>query len=76
MFDFPTLFSVTLFVSAVAGLLLVFSWLQNRRVVALALWGVGFLLSAGAMALVAARGWIPDVWTVVVANSLWILRTG
>jgi diguanylate cyclase (GGDEF)-like protein len=76
MFDFPTLFAVTLFVTVVAGLLLVFSWLQNRRVVALALWGAGFLLSAGAMMLVAGHDWFPDRGTMTVAGTLWIFAHG
>ena len=55
LFDFPTLFAAMLFVVTVAGLLLMFSWLQNRDVVALGLWGTGYLLGAAAMSVLALR---------------------
>ena len=54
--DLPTLCTVAVFITAVAGLLLVFSWLQNRRESSLALWGLGYLLGALAPAFLALRG--------------------
>ena len=35
MFDFPTMLAVTMFISAVAGILLLSAWLQNRSINAL-----------------------------------------
>lgn len=65
-----TLFVVTVLTSAVAGCLLLLSWLQNRQVVALALWGSGFLLGSLGTALITARGDIPDVWSIAVGNAI------
>ncbi len=58
--DLPTLFAVTVFVSATAGLLLVLAWVQNRSTPALALWGIGYLFGATAAALLAIPGFIPN----------------
>ena len=54
MFDFHTLFVVTMFILAVAGLLLLFAWRQNPAIVALGLWGSAFLMGSAAMALLLA----------------------
>jgi diguanylate cyclase (GGDEF)-like protein len=70
VFDLPTLFAVTVFISATGGLLLVFAWVQNRRTPALAIWGVGYLLGAAAAALLASPALLPDRWSVCVANAL------
>jgi len=51
MLDFPTLLTVMLFISAVAGILLVSAWLQNRSIQALGLWGVAYLASTAGMTL-------------------------
>src|SRR5262245_45939274 len=66
----PTLFVVAVVASAVAGLLMLLSWLQNREVRALALWAAAFLFAALGIALIAARGGIPDFWSITIANAL------
>jgi diguanylate cyclase (GGDEF)-like protein len=68
--DLPTLFMVTVFMSAIGGMLLIFAWMQNRNTPALALWGIGYLIGATAAALLAAPGFIPNAWSVCVANGL------
>lgn len=66
-----TLLAITVFTPAVAGCLLFLSWLQNRRIVALALWGSGFITTSVATALIVlARDSIPDFWSIVVGNAL------
>ena len=66
-----TLLALTVFTPAVAGCLLLLSWLQNRRIVALALWGSGFITTSVATALIVlARNRIPDFWSIVVGNAL------
>jgi diguanylate cyclase (GGDEF)-like protein len=55
---------------AVAGCLLLVSWLQSPKLRALALWATSFLGSAIALALVAARGDIPDLWSVLIAGAI------
>ena len=69
-FDLSTLLGITVFSSAVAGCLLLLSWLQHRSVTALALWGIAFLMAAVATAFLAARGFIPNALSIVIANAL------
>jgi len=76
MLDFSTLFSVTLFLSTVAGLLLLFAWLQNRSVAALGLWGTAYLMNTAALALLHGRGTIPDVWSIDIAQTVWLAAHG
>jgi diguanylate cyclase (GGDEF)-like protein len=67
----PTLLAIAVFAHVVAGCLLLLSWLQYRNVQALSLWGLSFLTSAAAMALiVCARGIIPDFWSIVIGNAV------
>lgn len=68
--DVPTLLVVTVFISTMAGILLLFSWLQNRNVDALLCWGCAYLTGAVATALLGARGNISDFWSIVVATAL------
>jgi diguanylate cyclase (GGDEF)-like protein len=69
-FDLPTLLAVTVFTSAVAGCLLLLSWLQHRTIFALALWGSAFIIAAIATILIIARGTIPDLWSIVIGNAM------
>ena len=68
--DLPTLFVITVFLSATGGLLLIFAWLQNRGTTALALWGIGYLMGASAAALFGSAALIPHGWSLCVANAL------
>jgi diguanylate cyclase (GGDEF)-like protein len=69
--NLTTLLAITIFTPAVAGGLLLLSWLQHRRIVALGLWGAGFLASSLATTLIiAARGAIPNFWSIVVGNAV------
>ena len=68
--DLHTLFVVTVFISATAGLLLIFAWMQNRRTTALALWGVGYLLGAAAAAMLAAPALLPNAMGLWAGNTL------
>lgn len=68
--DFYTLFAVTVFISATAGLLLLFAFMQNRRTVALAWWGFGYLLGAAAAALIAAPTLLPNGAAPCAGNAL------
>jgi diguanylate cyclase (GGDEF)-like protein len=74
--DLPTSLAVTVFASAVAGCLLLMSWLHHRRIVALVFWGVAFILAAVAVSLIAARGSIPDIWSIAVANVILAIAYG
>jgi diguanylate cyclase (GGDEF)-like protein len=74
--DLPTIFSMTAFVTVVAGMLLLFSWLQDRSITSLALWGVSFLAFSLGGTLAIFRGGLPDVFTTGVGNSLAIAAYG
>lgn len=65
----PTLAVVAVFVTAILGALLVFAWRRDQSTNALAWWGTGYLLGAIAFGLLAARGAIPDVLSVEIANA-------
>ena len=66
-----TLLAITVFTPALAGCLLLFSWLQHRSMTALALWGSGFITASVATTLIViARGTIPDFWSIIVGNAL------
>jgi diguanylate cyclase (GGDEF)-like protein len=64
------MFVVSGFTLAVAGGLLFLSWSQHRNSTALALWGVAFAMGAVATLLIAERHRIPDIWSIVVANTV------
>jgi hypothetical protein len=66
-----TLLAITVFTPALAGCLLLFSWLQHRKVAALALWGSGFITASAATTLIIVlRGTIPDFWSIIIGNAL------
>jgi diguanylate cyclase (GGDEF)-like protein len=65
------LLAITVITPALAGCLLLLSWLQHRRVAALALWGAGFITASIAITLIIVlRGTIPDFWSIIVGNAL------
>jgi diguanylate cyclase (GGDEF)-like protein len=68
--DVPTLFVVTLFTTIVGGLLLLFTFLQNRNTPALALWGAGYLVGAVGAALMSGQGGLHNIWAACGANGL------
>jgi diguanylate cyclase (GGDEF)-like protein len=74
--DLPTLFVLTVFLSITGGLLLLFSWAQNRNTPALAFWGIGYLFGSAGAVLLGAHGAIPGAWSVCSANTLLCLAYG
>lgn len=68
--DVNTLFLVTVYVEAILGLLLLFAWVQNSQIYAVAWWGSAHLLRAGSITLFGMYGQIPDVFTVDLANAI------
>jgi hypothetical protein len=66
-----TLLAVTVFTPALAGCLLLFSWFQHRKVIALALWGSGFITASIATTLIiVCRGAVADFWSIIVGKAL------
>ncbi|MCB8820045.1 GGDEF domain-containing protein [Microvirga rosea] len=74
--DLPTLSAVFVQITAVLGLLLLFSWTLNRKVQALAWWGSAFLLILTAIGLVVFQEGKPTTFILLVANSSLALAYG
>lgn len=74
--DLWTLVFVTVFVTALLGGLLLFSWSQNRRMGAMGWWSASYLLGAAGSFLLAGRTEIPDVLSITVANAAVIASYG
>jgi diguanylate cyclase (GGDEF)-like protein len=68
--DVNTLFLVTIYVEAILGLLLLFVWVQNTSITAVAWWGFAHLLRAGSVALFGLYGSAPDLISIDVANAV------
>ena len=68
--DVNTLFVVTIYVEVILGLLLLFAWVQNTSITAVAWWGFGHLLRAASVVLFGMYGSAPDVISIDLANAL------
>ena len=68
--DVNTLFLVTIYVEAILGLLLLFAWVQNTAITAVAWWGFAHLLRAGSIMLFGLYGSAPDLISIDLTNSL------
>jgi diguanylate cyclase (GGDEF)-like protein len=74
--DVRTLFIVSISVTLVLGFLLLFTWYQNRQIRALGWWSAShFVMCAGA-GLLGARGFLPDVLSIDIANALLLFSCG
>ena len=67
--DISALFTVSVYVEAMLGLLLLYIWVQKPEIKAVAWWGGAHLLRAGSIALFGMFGSLPNVITVDVANA-------
>jgi diguanylate cyclase (GGDEF)-like protein len=68
--DVNTLFLVTIYVEAMLGLLLLFAWIQNSSIHAVAWWGCAHLLLAGSVMLFGMYGSVPDAISIDLANAI------
>jgi len=68
--DVNTLFMVTIYVEAILGLLLLFAWVQNTAITAVAWWGFAHLLRAASVTLFGMYGSAPDLITIDLSNAL------
>jgi diguanylate cyclase (GGDEF)-like protein len=69
--DVHTLFLVTIYVEAILGLLLLFAWLQNLEIRAVAWWGCSHLMRAGSIVLFGST--VSQVIAIDLANALLFL---
>jgi diguanylate cyclase (GGDEF)-like protein len=68
--DVNTLFLVTIYVEAMLGLLLLFAWIQNSGIRAVAWWGCAHLLLAASVMLFGMYGSVPDTISIDLANAI------
>ena len=68
--DVNTLFLVAIYVEAILGLLLLFVWVQNTKIHAVAWWGFADLLRAASIVLFGLFGSVPDLISIDLANVL------
>jgi diguanylate cyclase (GGDEF)-like protein len=71
--DVNTLFLVTIYVEAILGLLLLFAWVQNAGIRAVAWWGSAHLMRAMSIVLFGMYGSVSDVVSIDLANALLFL---
>jgi hypothetical protein len=71
--DINTLFLVTIYVEAILGLLLLFAWIQNTQISAVAWWGCAHLLRASSVMLFGMYGSVSEAISIDLANALLLL---
>src|SRR5690349_15240012 len=74
--DVPTLFIISTCVTAVLGLFLLFAWIQDRSVRALAWWGAAYLIGGLAQALWSMHDALSRALTVDLVYALLFLACG
>jgi diguanylate cyclase (GGDEF)-like protein len=72
----PTLALVAVAIAAILGILLLLAWRPDQSTNALVWWGVGYMAGGASFALLAARGHIPNVLSIELANVLLLLAYG
>jgi diguanylate cyclase (GGDEF)-like protein len=68
--DVNTLFLVTIYVEAMLGLLLLFAWVQNSAITAVAWWGSAHLLRAMSVVLFGLYGSAPGWVSIDLSNAV------
>jgi diguanylate cyclase (GGDEF)-like protein len=71
--DIISLFTLSIYVEAILGLLLLFTWVQNPSIKATAWWGNAHLLRAGSITLFGMYGRFPDAFTIDAANAILLM---
>jgi diguanylate cyclase (GGDEF)-like protein len=74
--DVNTLFVVAIDVEALLGLLLLFAWVQNTQIRAVAWWGCAHLMRSGSIALFGMYGSVSDLVSIDLANAILFLSFG
>jgi diguanylate cyclase (GGDEF)-like protein len=68
--DVNTLLVVTIYVEAILGLLLLFAWVQNTAITAVAWWGFAHLLRAVSVTLFGLYGSVSELISIDLANAV------
>jgi diguanylate cyclase (GGDEF)-like protein len=74
--DVRTMFAVTITVAAVLGLLLLYTWYQQRKVTALVWWGGAHFVACVGVWLIGSRETLPPFWSIEIANALLFVSAG
>ena len=74
--DIPTLIIVSVFVTAILGLLLLFVWVQDRSIQALAWWGVAYLVAGLSIALLSGQFPVSGAVSIDIASALLFAACG
>jgi diguanylate cyclase (GGDEF)-like protein len=74
--DVPTLLVVSIFVTAVLGLLLIFAWIQDRSIQALGWWGVAYLLGGLSAGMLSLQQFISNTLIIDFASALLFVACG
>ena len=74
--DANTLFMVAIYVEALLGLLLLFAWVQNTQIQAVAWWGCAHLMRSGSIVLFGMYGEVPNLVSIDLANAILFLSFG
>jgi diguanylate cyclase (GGDEF)-like protein len=68
--DLNTLLLVTVYVEAMLGLLLLFAWVQNTQIIAVAWWGFAHLLRSASIVLFGMYGTVSELISIDLANAI------
>jgi len=74
--DVPTLLVVSIFVTAVLGLLLIFAWIQDRSIQALGWWGAAYLLGGLSAGMLSLQQFIANPLVIDLASALLFVACG
>lgn len=74
--DVPTLLVVSIFVTAVLGLLLIFAWIQDRSIQALGWWGAAYLLGGLSAGMLSLQQFISSAFVIDFASALLFVACG
>jgi diguanylate cyclase (GGDEF)-like protein len=74
--DANTLFLVAIYVEALLGLLLLFAWVQNTQIQAVAWWGCAHLMRSGSIVLFGMYGSVSDLISIDLANAILFFSFG
>ncbi|HEY7459688.1 MAG TPA: diguanylate cyclase [Xanthobacteraceae bacterium] len=74
--DVPTLFIVSIFVTTILGLFLLFAWAQDRSIRALAWWGVAYLIGGVSVAVYTVQDTFSNALSLAIGNALLFVACG
>jgi len=76
LLDVPTLIIVSIFVTAILGLLLLFVWVQDRSIQALAWWGAAYLIAGLSITLLSGQLPVSAAVSKDIASALLFAACG